>query len=73
MNQLLMTQSWSYILQLLHEFIFLVDNKLNLRYHQYNCGSGVLQQQLLLDNLPLLQLQQALRYPVHVYVPLNEF
>lgn len=72
MNQLLMTQSWSYILQLLHEFIFLVDNKLNLRYNQHNCGSGVLQHQLLLVNLPLLQLQ-ALRHPVHVYVPLNEF
>jgi len=39
MNQLLMTRSWSYILQLLHEFIFLVDNKLSLRYHQHNCGS----------------------------------
>jgi hypothetical protein len=62
-------------MQLLHEFIFLVDNKLNLRYHQHNCVSEVLQRQLLLVNLPPLQVQQALRYPVHVYVyvPLNEF
>jgi len=39
MNQLLMTRSWSYILQLLHEFIFQVYNNLSLRYHQHNCGS----------------------------------
>lgn len=73
MNQLLMTRSWSYILQLLHEFIFLVDNKLSLRYHQHNSGSEVLQQQLLLATLPSLHVKQDLRYSVHVYDPLNEF
>jgi len=73
MKQLLMKRSWSYILQLLHEFVLLVDNKLRLRYHQHNCGSEVLQQPLLLVTLLSLQVQQALRYPVHVYVPLNEF
>jgi hypothetical protein len=73
MNQLLMTRTLSYILQLLHEFIFLVDNKLNFRYHRHNCGSEVLQQQLLLATLPSLQVQQALPYPVHVYIPLNDF
>lgn len=73
MNQLLMTRSWSYILQLLHEFIFLVDNRLSLRYHQQNCGLEVLEQQLLLANLTSLQIQQDLRYAPHVCIPLNKF
>jgi hypothetical protein len=63
-----MTRSWSYILQLFHEFILLVDNKLSLQYHQNNCGSAVLELQLL-----LLRGQKGLRYPIQVPVPLNEF
>lgn len=69
MNQLLMVSSWSYILQLFHEFLFLVDNKLSLWCHQHSYGSKVLQLQWLLANVLSLQGQQSLRHPsVHVSV-----
>jgi hypothetical protein len=68
-----MTRSWSYILQLLHEVIFLLDNRLSLRYRQHNCGWEVLEQQLFLANLTSLQIQQHLRYLAHIYVPLKKF